>query len=392
MSIDLQSPHRPSALRLVLQLALIVALVIGAALAFRHFWGPRARFQKLLDLEVQALNDGDRIAYMDLQDQADLDWWEMQGASFDMRQAAHRRGEAWAQESQPRYQVTDASMDRDLGWAIWEDPETGGLRQRVEFFRLVESDWLHTAPNPAFWGELRTAEGERLRWVYRERDEAWVGKLVSRADVLFDQIRSDFELPPPTRPLTVEVEYGYGSSGDQFTETGVLYLSSPLLLGHDQSDMERALCTTLTYGLAAEATGGSPSGLPLGQTTLLWSIVRWETEQMAGEAPDDQQAVLADAVAVGRVTGLQQLWPVGERATAQLVAESGLRSALSDKLIEYIVESYGRDRLPALLRGLPAAETPGALLQQVLGPDLDLAAFEAGWLAYVREHVSDVTP
>jgi hypothetical protein len=52
-------------------------------------------------------------------------------------------------------------------------------------------------------------------------------------------------------------------------------------------------------------------------------------------------------------------------------------------LVEYIVATYGRDRLPTLLAALPQHERAETLIPAVFGLPLD--DFRRGWLAFLAE-------
>ena len=76
----------------------------------------------------------------------------------------------------------------------------------------------------------------------------------------------------------------------------------------------------------------------------------------------------------------------GASSRARSVAwlhQAGRRVALAT-LVEYVVATYGRERLPALVAGLGQYESWDTLLPAVFG--VSATEFEAGWQAYLVAH------
>jgi hypothetical protein len=74
---------------------------------------------------------------------------------------------------------------------------------------------------------------------------------------------------------------------------------------------------------------------------------------------------------------------IEEPDSLRLVRHPGQTVALAT-LIEYAVDAYGRERLPALVAGLGQYESWDKLLPAIFG--VSAAEFEAGWQAYLAVH------
>src|SRR5206468_3081927 len=59
-------------------------------------------------------------------------------------------------------------------------------------------------------------------------------------------------------------------------------------------------------------------------------------------------------------------------------------SVTAETIIDYIVATYGRDKLPQLIGALGEYTTLDTLIPSVFG--VSQASFEASWLAYLAQH------
>lgn len=371
----------------LLRLVLVLAAVVAFVLLFKRATAPERQIQALLDEETKALNRSDWEAFGALQDPQDPGFRRHQKTQFDSLQMARSRNEAWAMSPQPTLHVVEVSRREDRAWALVMedvdgDPQTGPVR--IEFFRREYGQWLHTGPAPDHWGPEQESRTEHVTWRYREADAELVARLAAMAENLIEQVCDDTGLELETNALIVNVCYSLDCGYVIYPLNEVLDLPTPLLFGFDEANLQYLLGHVLVDDLFGRATE-LEEGVPGLSSPLLSGIESWEVVQVVGEVPGwHPPDILKQTVASDTLLGLYELSEPGiEGETAML------RHDQAYTLVDYIVARYGRQVLPALVRAAGRRVGVAETLQEVLGPDLDLAAFEADWLEYVRERYGE---
>ena len=371
----------------LLRLVLVLAAVVAFVLIVKRATAPERPLQALLDAETRALNRGDWEAFQALQDPQDPGFRRFQKSRFDSLHSARSRAGAASVADQPLLHIVEVSRRDDQAWALVKDPEgdpTVGPA-KIEFFRREYGQWLHTGPNPDHWGAEQESRTEHVTWRYRETDAGQVARLAAMAESLIGQVCDDVGMELEAGALAINVCYAPDCAYVIYPLDGVLDLPTPLLVGLGEDDVESLLAHTLADYLIGRATEleRGVAGLRLA-TTLLNGVERWEVVQLMGAVPDsDPLAVLRQAAANGTLLGLNDL---DDPTQADNVT---LSYGQAYTLVEFIVARYGRQVLPDLVRA--AGRHVGVVdsLQEALGPNLDLAAFEADWLAFVRQRYGE---
>jgi hypothetical protein len=361
--------------RLVLVLAVVVVVVLLAKRAIAL----DRQLQAVLEAETRALNRGDRNAFEALQDPEDANFRRAQRSSFDSFLSARERGEVGAQ---PTLYVVEASRRGDEAWALlMENPDSDPVvgPAKIEFFRRVYGQWLHTGPDPDHWGPPQESRTEHITWTYREADASEVARLATVAEAFTQQVCDDlgFDLTPGA--FDIEVCYSLDCGQVVYPLDEVLDLPTPLLFGFDQEGSDELLANLLVDYLVSRATGlGESARIP--DPMMLSAIERWEVAQLTGES---SLYAVPQAVAEGKLLTLEGLSSPRESDNLALRYEQAYT------LVEYTVAQYGGQILPALLRTASHRADVSNMLKETLGADLDLAAFEAGWLDFVQERYGD---
>ncbi len=378
------SSWRASRWRIALIVSLVVALSLAvAATVARYRSDPARRIQTLLRSEARALEAGDQEAFFSLQDAADEVWWRHQRDKFNSRQWARERGESWAQKPVPKPKAVSVELQGEEAWVevVWT--EEGTTRRKVEFFRLVNDQWIHTGPDERYWGSPLETQIEHLRWTYRERDEKWVADLLDKGEKIHQRICDDFGLVPAEEQVTIEIAYSPDVYLPFYPEGPILRMLSPLLIGmEDDNDrrLEDLLGAFLVNYLAVQSVGGDMTRVTGARRAALDAIRYWEGVQVSSDrwksyyVPD-----LAEAIEAGGLLFLDQVW--GDSTPQQYE----LARAQSVTLIDYIVERYGKKSIPALLQALGSSTSLDEALQKALGPGFAIEEFEVGWLTFVWE-------
>jgi hypothetical protein len=360
------------------RLFVVLAAVVVVVLLAKRANALDRQLQAVLDEETEALERGDWEAFAALQDREDPAFLRQQKSSFDSFVFARSRGEPVVA---PSLYVVQVARRADEAWAlVMEDPEGDPASgpATIEFFRRVYGQWLHTGPDPDHWGAPQESQSGQITWHYREADAERVARLAPFAEALAGQICDDLGLDREAGTAVVNFCYSSDCGTVVYPADEEVELPTPGLFGLDEEYLKYVLAHLLTDQLVSRAAGFERGG-SLAGSRILYGIVQWEVAQVMGGDPDAVPLYsVREAAASGTLLPLEGLDALGSEDTPLVYDQA-------HTLVEYLVAQYGREILPALLdassRRLSVAET----LQEVLGPDLDLAAFETGWLSFIRE-------
>jgi len=256
------------------------------------------QIQSVIDLEARAFARGDRDLFLAQQDRTARHWYVEQG-----RRA---RRDCWLtlpdQEAQrdPCAPVLPAKLARvdlrgDIAWV--EVIEDRPPVRRVRFYRQTPLGWVHTAPQESFWGKEVMFQADRFVAKYHERDEPHVQAYLERIQEIADQVCGALECLPYS---ALEVDFAidtpvfdtpYLLSEQEQHGNDTLLLSSPWLSGIPVGGGSPALQLDrfthwVTYAIAARAVRSS-TGQDLNrlEEALLHEYAAWTSSQDPGQAP-----------------------------------------------------------------------------------------------------------
>jgi hypothetical protein len=267
----------------------------------------------------------------------------------------------------------------------------------TRFYQETDRGWLQIRPGPTFWGARQIYETDHLRFLFYSRDAELIEPHLTAIDQIYLTLHDLVGQQPPTTTaklliaLTPEMVAGRGISNERIDVTSPVmaripesltptaYISQSIVsrlsfwvvngYGHDPALPSfaagwRGVMRGLRGWLRTDLLGQHwpwdaraaaffqehyPQRLPLTVATLTsWSETPWE---------DDQN---------------RRLWQAG-------AAES---------MLNYAVDTYGRDRLAVLVQGLRQHDSWEELIPAVF--DMSVAEFEAGWNAYLGEPADTV--
>ncbi len=323
---------------------------------------------------------------------------------------------------------------------------TGASYVAQRFYRQTEAGWVRTSPRPELWGPMRHRETDFFIFHFRERDDASVRAVAAEIDEAYADWRAELGLPAPDLAMkrTVYVTVPATPDFDMLTFRfiqGSLEIPSPLLLPlrEDASPaqaLEQTIRQALINDLFRERQERFP--VPLMWHSLLEGVRMWELQQASnsvawnvdvmrwlyaewpaiqaserqlheyeadwlcdvssGSAPLIENRLLPDDCA-GEDPDQLLMWiplpPQGLHDLLGLYDEPGLpssqrhwvqswqRRAGLASVVNYGVETYGRDTLPMLLLATAKHENWDTLIPAVYGVSLE--QFEAGWLASIMQ-------
>jgi hypothetical protein len=335
-------------------LALLLAVVAGIAAG--RFWRQvqqgEARLERelrsVVNLEAQALRDGDWDLFLSLQDRDDTEWYGLQ----------QRKTEAMASwpgltALEPGQQVDLAVLDAalipsdsrawvEVAWAM-ED----GIYRRVQFYRQEDGRWLRTGSRREYYGGTRIRETTHFAFKYQARDEPTVDWMAGQLEAWYKAACADlgcdsawrFDVLVTTRdyrpPRGFVGNYSVGvtpTPNDLLSPSRGFEVNSPRLYGvrEDGAPLpeERAsLAQVLLHFLVSRQAGDVEAGQ---QPYLLPQFVNWEMRRL-GLADEDTPAT---------------------------------------PLLDYVMATHGIGDVRALLRDIGQATLEGEALRLAVGVGL----------------------
>lgn len=279
--------RRRNLLRLLLLIGLLASLIGIGALGIRQrlLDARKAIAQMLQDTikaEVAALRIGDMNAWLQLQDIADQTWIESQRTIFHHYQRLKSEGAVKLSGN-----IVAVALDDSRARALVQEDIRGLPYARLWFYRFEGGDWLHIAPDFAFWGDLASYTGPGLDIQYRSADQQFVEQL--GAALVDWRVRGCDLLDCDSMPtLSVEVLPGAAAQAAWTEEAKPrLRLRSPYveLARADQpfdNAYRQAVSELLANRLIADYRGGIAAEYPQDAYFLLESAKTWLSRWLDG--------------------------------------------------------------------------------------------------------------
>jgi hypothetical protein len=211
--------------------AVVLLLAVAAGVAGGVFWH-RARegeerlkreLGTIVDLEAQALRDGDRETFLSLQDEYDSQWYGRQEERFPE--------DAFSANLEPGQEASLAVLSagmlsvEDHAWAEVAWALEDGVYRRAQFYRQVDGRWLRTGARREYYGRERTRETAHFAFRYLARDELTVDWMAEQLEAWHETVCADLGCDDDERINVLVTPDGTYSPLGGFT------LNSPRLRG-----------------------------------------------------------------------------------------------------------------------------------------------------------------
>jgi hypothetical protein len=219
--------------------------------------------------------------------------------------------------------VDKIDLQGDIAWVevIEGDPSV----RRTRFYRQTDLGWKHTGPRQEFWGLAVQLDYDDLVFRYHRRDQPHIEPLVEHIVTAFADVCSTIECSVEQLP---EVNFVVANTVAEppHVEHGALLVPSPWLSGIPTGDTwDKAYLGELAYAVAHE-------------------MVTQYFRSVTGQDLIGLQAALADEYAAWHSTG--------DTAQAPIIGR--------------LVDEYGAEGLPEILRTLAHSQTLNLLITQWL--------------------------
>ena len=262
----------------------------------------------------------------------------------------------------------------------------------IRFYRQTEQGWMRTLPSKGFWGQQQVLETDHLRFRYFAPDAAAVKSVAPRVEAAYLALYQYLYLAPPadSPKLTLNVipdlsQRWTSAFDDQIDITSPLL--NPISGGMTASDyLADNVFNWLAYRALYKVSYHRGTSLIYTWPTLTWAMRGWlEADLLGLDSPWRQQAN-----AVFRRDS-KAIFPLGLdsvrdfRTDARSSRDDVLwRYMAAESVVDYVVHTYGRDRLPDLIRGLSRYRRWETLIPAVYAMPMD--QFVTDWNVYLAQH------
>jgi multiple sugar transport system substrate-binding protein len=267
----------------VLAAALIIAT--GVTLVVRHRYRQAVdrmtfQIQSVIALEAQAFADGEAERFLAQQDDEDSEWYQSRQQIVRSR---HSDPNVARQGVLPA-KIQHVQLQKDVAWV--EVVEDNDPVRRMRFYRQTDRGWLHTAPDPAFWGvpiearferlfvrgirQERVLPGERLIVRYHRQDQSHLDPIVDRLGEVFYEVCATVGCPEHEVFQAIFVAW----PPPRYVPRHIILLSSPWIDGIpvEGTYAERAMEASV-YALAHRVASASMSHYVFASRALRAAIV-----------------------------------------------------------------------------------------------------------------------
>jgi hypothetical protein len=333
----------------------------------------------------RAWSNADDVLYNALIDySADMGW---RSSGSEWASVAYPDASRESQRMPLSYQIESITLHDDIAWAETSTTEADGVTyHHARFLRLVEDNWLLTAPDPAYFGERRETRTENLLLRYFEREATWFdGQIAARLQAIVSQIAIDMAFSLPSDPIILETTVPNAPRTPAAEDERVLTVTSPLITGWPMQprDIEQMqLAIPLISWLFEEQVQPELSGEE-GIVRVYSGYVAallWEMEQFF---PDQ----ISITILVGArtppapISRLEEMWADADPETSE--DSMTLYFFSYHALFQFLVESYGREVLPRLLDNINTVDTVSEWL--LISTQHPLEEVEPAWQAWIAD-------
>jgi hypothetical protein len=343
----------PEPRRLPLRLGgvLLLLTVSGLGIAVGRLWYRarqgqarlRREFEAVVNLEVQALCQGDDELFLSLQDQRDARWYG--------RQMDRIRPGLGVTGSEPGHGAALAVLDAallpldDRAWAEVAWTEEDGIYRRAQFYRRLEGRWLRTGARSEYFGSMRARQTGHFSFSYHLCDEPTVEWMAGQLEDWYGAACADLGCGD-TSPINVLIAPN-GEAGESFfPPQGLVFRSARLRGVRDDGaplpSERRELAEALLHLLVVRTAGES---MKWNQPYLLPQFVNWELRRLGLADAQTPPVPLLDRV-------MESHGPEGMRALLIAAGETTWEAQALDRALGVDLESLGvemRRYLAALL-------------------------------------------
>jgi hypothetical protein len=267
--------------------------------------------------------------------------------------------------------------------------------REIRFYRETPNGWVRTTPASTFWGSARSIETPTLRFEFHDRDAPTVIALLDRLELAnqrLDQllaITSTGVISKATFVVAPDVVHGWGTYQNRMRLTSPFLAKVPNGL-NDEDYLAQMMVNRLTHLALTRLLENTDSNGSYRWRSLLWAVSGWlRTTVLEQRTPWHLQAETAFRANLTHHLPLRMTDVVSRNGgTATSRSEYMEEYMIAESVVAYAVDTYGVEKLPALVRSLTQHGSWAVIAPQVF--DVSMVEFEAGWNRYVVKHYSRI--
>jgi hypothetical protein len=333
-----------------------------------------AKLFAAIDGEAQALADGDVETVIALHTRQNdlITKWQRQNFV------------AWGRptDETPLYTIIDFNLRTQAqAWADVRQFRDGRSFRETRFYRWEKDRWLRSEADPFFWDlQVEALDTPHFHASYFVEDRDLAQPIIQALEEAYPQVCRDLGCTEAAATLTYTLkldgtsEGGLRLSGD----ARELTFTSPRLTGvfEDKSLDSRYLIWGITvatvqrvyYDAATQWNGDSTGHI------VFNAIINWAMQQMP-TAPDIHPLFAAPLNA-------QELVPLTDLWGKAYETDSAIVYPEAYAVIRFIVQEYGKQAIPKLLKALGTAQSFADVVETSLG--VPFTEFDQKWQAWVK--------
>ena len=260
---------------------LIAALAIGAGILAQVRQKQteiEGELRAVIEVELTALENGDRDLFLDRQDSKDRRWLRAQEETFDRyhRQIGTAPWEDRSQHVAYTGRISNVRVKVDNGWALVEAARGESTWLELWSFHWSPLDgWYHVRFDPEWLGAERTIITQHMQFIFPEGDTDIVQILAREMEDWYDTLSVLTGTPVKHEPLNIEFTFRDPALGItprvQWARDSLTLVSPSPHQGHLSEDdspslsLRRQMASLLAEALISQQTGVHPN-LDLGPT------------------------------------------------------------------------------------------------------------------------------
>lgn len=266
----------------------------------------------------------------------------------------------------------------------------------TRFYQETERGWLQTRPGATFWGPRQIYETDHLRFLFYSRDAELIEPNVAALDQMYLTLHELVGHQPPTTTqkliiaIMPELITGRGINNERIEVTSPVMARVPESLT-PTAFISQSIVSRLSFWVL-NGYGHDPA---LPTFAAEWRAVMrglrgWLRTDLLGQRwPWDAQAATFFAERYGERLPLRLATLTSWSETPwEMDQDRRLwQAGATEALLNYIVNTYGRDKLSELVQGLRQHDTWDELIPAVFAESV--TEFEAGWNSYLTEQAEE---
>jgi hypothetical protein len=396
-SLALSPGERVVVNRLVRGLSLLLMVVCAAAgTALTPAEQARQQAQTGIDFALHQENLAwraqDRTLYASLVDpMVGREWreeWQEATRAEDQDSPAYRADLLYVRPADGVDGLMQALVHAELPSVEWW--QTNPYREN-RFYRQVGQGWVRTLPPAGFWGRFQRYETPHLRFTFYARDAAVVKQAAAQLETAYVEMYTLLGLKPPTGHDKLTVDVVARPVGRWAPSPTELEVVSPLLAAVPvgQSDADYLAYEAMgwfTYRVLREAAPGLAGRYLYRWPIVVWGLRGWMRDDLLPHTSpwqEDAQRIFwedgQDDLPL-RLATISQLQGQGRPSRSEVI----VRYMAAESFIRFVVDTYGRERLPELIDGLVRYGSWETMIPALYGHSVE--KFVADWNLYVMEH------